>query len=78
MRSTLNYASETGWTANTYLERACEQKLGYLIKDATCRAQVPDCVPYVTRGVRATARAGCLTTEQLPLLSQSLRDYLQF
>ena len=61
-----------------YHERACEQKLGYLIKYATCRAQIPDCVPYITRGVRATctARAGCLTTEQLPLLSQSLRDYL--
>ena len=46
-----------------YHERACEQKLGYLIKYATCRAQIPDCVPYITRGVRATARAGCLTTQ---------------
>ena len=59
-------------------ERACEQGLGCLIKYAACRAQIPDCVPYVTRGVRATVRAGCLTTEQLPLLSQSLRDFFSF
>ena len=57
-------------------ERACEQGLGCLIKYAACRAQIPDCVLYVMRGVRATVflEHGCLTTEQLPLLC----DYLQF